>query len=125
MADTQYEPADIEIYVKDKGMVLKEKSLVAYEKSSKKILGIGNEAEALAVQNPESVAVQSPLRQGVIADYVVADLMFRHMLKKAFGKRHFSSPISQSAAYHSPLRKSKKGVRGLDVPYGRQNADNF
>ena len=92
MTDMQYEPADIEIYVKDKGMVLKEKSLVAYEKSSKKILGIGNEAEALAVQNPESVAVQSPLRQGVIADYVVADLMFRHMLKKAFGKRHFFKP---------------------------------
>lgn len=89
MTDTKYEPADIEIYVKDKGLVLKEKSLVAFTPYNKKIVGIGDEAEAIAAQDLESVTVQSPLRRGIIADYVVADRMFRHMLQKAYGKRHF------------------------------------
>ena len=89
MTYTKYEPADIEIYVKDKGLVLKEKSLVAFAQYNKKILGIGDEAEAIAAQNLESITVQSPLHRGIIADYVLADIMFRHMLQKAYGKRHF------------------------------------
>lgn len=92
MTDTKYEPADIEIYVKNKGLVLKEKSLVAFDPYSKKILGIGDEAQALAAQDLESVAVQSPLRQGLVADYTMADRMFRHMLQKAYGKKRFFKP---------------------------------
>ena len=82
MTDTKYEPADIEIYVKNKGLVLKEKSLVAFDSYSKKILGIGDEAQALAAQDLESVAVQSPLRQGRVADYLMAVRMFEHMVHK-------------------------------------------
>ena len=66
------------------------------------------------MQNPESVAVQSPLRQGVIADYVVADLMFRHMLKKAFGKRHFFKPnIAVGGIPQSVTEVEKKAFEDL------------
>ncbi|MDE6052289.1 MAG: rod shape-determining protein, partial [Lachnospiraceae bacterium] len=64
-----YEPADIEIHLKDKGMVLKEKSLVAFTKSDGKILAIGKEAEEISRKNIEDVQVISPLRRGMIADY--------------------------------------------------------
>ena len=125
MTDTKYEPADIEIYVKNKGLVLKEKSLVAFDPYSKKILGIGDEAQALAAQDLESVAVQSPLRQGLVADYTMADRMFRHMLQKAYGKNAFLSRISQLAAYREILQKSRKSFRGFDVSDRCQNGDDF
>ncbi|MDE7417076.1 MAG: rod shape-determining protein [Lachnospiraceae bacterium] len=87
-----YEPADIEIHLKDKGMVLKEKSLVAFTKSDGKILAIGKEAEEISRKNIEDVQVISPLRRGMIADYTVASGMFRYMVEKTWGKRMFRKP---------------------------------
>lgn len=81
-----YEPADIEIYLRDKGMVLKEKSLVAFTPSDGKILAFGDEAEEIARKNMEGVQVISPLRQGMVADYSAAVKMFQYMIEKAWGK---------------------------------------
>lgn len=89
---SNYEPADIEIHLKDKGMVLKEKSIIAYTQSDGKILAIGTEAEEIASKHIEGVSVMSPLRQGMIADYFAAVNMFKHMIKKTWGKRRFSKP---------------------------------
>lgn len=87
-----YEPADIEIHSKDKGMVLKEKSLVAFTQRGGKIVAVGAEAEEIAKKNIEGVQVVSPLRQGMIAEYHVAVHMFRYMIKKTWGKMLFSKP---------------------------------
>ena len=87
-----YEPADIEIYLKEKGKVLQEKSLIAYTRSDGKILAVGNEAEAIADKNMEDVQVISPLRQGMIADYAAAVGMFRYMMTKIWGKRLLRKP---------------------------------
>lgn len=126
MTDTKYEPADIEIYVKEKGLVLKEKSLVAYTPSDGRILGIGDEAEALAAQNLESVAVQSPLRQGMIADYSMADRMFRHMLKKACGKRHFFKPhIAVGGIPETITEVERKAVEDLMFQIGAKSVTVF
>ena len=65
MSDTKYEPADIEVYIKNKGLVLRERSLIAYQHSDGKILAVGTEAE----QKRDGVVVVSPLRRGMIADY--------------------------------------------------------
>ncbi|PNV63892.1 hypothetical protein C0033_00745 [Clostridium sp. chh4-2] len=87
-----YEPADILIYVQDRGVVLKEKSLVAYHKEFGKIVSVGTEAERL-VENPqENILVSSPLRQGIVADYMVAVKLFSYLLNKAFGKKTFRKP---------------------------------
>lgn len=78
-----YEPADIVIYVKDRGIVLKEKSLIAIDKEKCKTIAVGNEAEWLD-QGPEGpIAVISPLRQGMITDFIVAREMFKGLLQKA------------------------------------------
>lgn len=87
-----YEAADIEIYIQGKGMVLKEKSLVAYDTRTNKILAIGTDAEGMAQEEAENIRVISPLRQGVIADYFVAVQLFTYLLKKAWGKRLFFKP---------------------------------
>lgn len=67
-----YEPADIEIYLKEKGMVFKEKSLIAFTRSDGKILAVGKEAEEMAGKEIKGIQVISPLRQGMIADYAAA-----------------------------------------------------
>lgn len=87
-----YEPADIEIHIKNKGMVLKEKSLVAFTQHDGKILAYGAEAEEIAGKNINGVQVFSPLRQGMIADYHASVNMFRQMIKKTWGKRLLSKP---------------------------------
>ena len=76
------EPADIEIYIKDWGIVLKEKSLIALklEDKSLKILAVGNEVEII-----------SPLHQGLIYDFITAKKMFACFLKKAINKSFFKA----------------------------------
>ena len=61
-----YEPADIVIYIQGKGMVLKEKSLVAFYPETGKIEAFGTEAEDIASKNLEGISVVSPLRRGMI-----------------------------------------------------------
>lgn len=80
----KYEPADIVIYLQNKGIVLKEKSLMAYERESGKILAVGMEAEKLMGTMSEDIVIESPLRQGMVVDYLVAKKMFDGLLQKAW-----------------------------------------
>lgn len=90
MAD--YEPADIVIYIQDKGMVLREKSLVAYELNTGKILAVGVDAERMLGKESENISVISPLRYGTVADYFVSVQLFTCLLEKAWGKKTFLKP---------------------------------
>ncbi|MDE7403479.1 MAG: rod shape-determining protein [Lachnospiraceae bacterium] len=92
MKNVAHEPSDIVIYIQDKGMVLKEKSLVAFDTVSCRVLAYGTEAEGIAREGSKDTVVVSPLRQGMIVDYVVARELFRHLLQKALGKRLFKKP---------------------------------
>lgn len=88
---TVYEPADISIYVQGRGMVLKEKSVMAYQKSDGKIVAYGTEAEQMVGNNAADIEVMSPLRRGMIADYCVAAKLFALLITKALGKDGRSS----------------------------------
>ncbi len=90
MGKIKYEPADIEIHIQEKGVVLKEKSLIAFDKVTCKVLAYGAEAESMTEM--ENVCVVSPMRQGMIIDYTVALEMFRHFIYKALGKKPLWKP---------------------------------
>lgn len=92
MENVAHEPSDMVIYIQDKGMVLKEKSLVAFDTVSCRVLAYGTEAEGIAREGRKDTVVVSPLRQGMIVDFVVARELFRHLLQKAFGKRLLKKP---------------------------------
>lgn len=82
-----YEPADIMIHIQGKGIVVREKSVVAFQKSDSKIIAIGTEAYDMAGKNMEDIVVTSPLHQGIVADFTIAVKLFSYLLIKAIGKK--------------------------------------
>src|SRR5215218_1509882 len=75
------------IYVKGEGIVLNEPSVVAVEKATGKIKGIGLEAKRMLGRTPEGVAAVRPLKDGVIADVDVTEIMLRYFLETVTSKR--------------------------------------
>lgn len=70
------------IHVKGKGIVLNEPSIVAFDKHTKKILSIGNEAKQIMGREHGDIRVSRPMRDGVIADFEIAEGMIRAFIKK-------------------------------------------
>ena len=65
--------ASILVYVKGKGVVLKEPSVVAYDRDTNKIVAIGEEARLMLGRTPGNIVAIRPLRQGVISDYTITE----------------------------------------------------
>jgi rod shape-determining protein MreB len=84
--------ASILIYVKGKGIVLKEPSVVAIERDTKKILAIGSEAQRMLGRTPGNIVAIRPLRDGVIADYDVTHAMMAYFIKQVAGRSWFGKP---------------------------------
>ncbi|MDY6325534.1 MAG: rod shape-determining protein [Catonella sp.] len=84
--------ASVLVYVKGKGVVLKEPSVVAIDSASQKVKAIGEEARLMLGRTPSSIIAIRPLRQGVISDYDVTEKMLRYFIKKATGGHHFRKP---------------------------------
>jgi rod shape-determining protein MreB len=70
------------IYVKGKGVVLNEPSIVAFDKNSKRIIALGNKAKEMQGREHKEIRVTRPMRDGVIADFEIAEGMIRAFIKK-------------------------------------------
>ena len=71
------------IYVKGKGIVLNEPSIVAFDKNTKKIIALGNKAKEMLGKEHREIKVTRPMRDGVIADFEIAEGMMRAFIKQA------------------------------------------
>jgi rod shape-determining protein MreB and related proteins len=80
------------IYVKGKGIILEEPSVVAYEKKQNRILKVGKEAKAMIGRTPRGVYTVRPLQYGVIANFEVTAEMLRYFIKKIFRRHQFMKP---------------------------------
>lgn len=81
------------IYVKDKGIVVNEPSVVIVRGDhSRNIIAVGDSAEELIGRSPGNVRIVHPLRDGVIVDYEMAQVMIHYFVSKAIGTRHFVRP---------------------------------
>lgn len=81
--------ASVYVYVRDKGIVLSEPSVVTIDRDTGKVLKVGAEAQATLGRTPGGIVTIRPLRQGVISDYDMTEQMLRHFLRKVGG----SSPV--------------------------------
>jgi len=81
------------VWVRGKGIILQEPSVVAIATNDNKIVAVGNEARAMLGRTPETIEVARPLRDGVIADYVVTEAMLRYFIEKVAGRLRLLKPI--------------------------------
>lgn len=80
------------VYLKGKGIVLREPSVVAIDKNTKKVLAVGNEAKQMIGKTPNSIVAVRPLRNGVIADFEVTHQMIKYFIRKVNMKRGLLRP---------------------------------
>ncbi len=83
------------VYVKGRGVVLDEPSVVAIAdvRGRKQVLAVGNEAKNMVGRTPGNITAIRPLRDGVIADFEVAEEMIKHFIRKVHNRRGFASPM--------------------------------
>ena len=84
--------ASVLVYVKDKGVVLNEPSVVAIDKNDGRLLKVGAEAEAMLGRTPGNIVAIRPLREGVISDYDMTERMLKEFLHKVMGGFHLFKP---------------------------------
>ncbi len=80
------------VFVKGEGIILCEPSVVAINKDTDKVLAIGNEAKGMLGRTPGNIVAIRPMRDGVIADFEVTEMMLRHFITKSHNRSAFVRP---------------------------------
>ena len=84
--------SSILVYVRGKGVVLKEPSVVAFDKDTNRIKAIGEEARMMLGRTPGNIVAIRPLRKGVISDYTITEHMLKYFIQKCLGRMSFRKP---------------------------------
>jgi rod shape-determining protein MreB len=84
--------ATVLVYVKGRGIVLQEPSVVAIDRDNRKMLAVGEEAHRMIGRTPGNIIAIRPLQDGVIADYDVTEMMLRYFVHKVCGRKIISRP---------------------------------
>ncbi len=85
--------ASVLVYVKGKGIVLKEPSVVAIDQNTNKFLAVGEEARKMLGRTPGNIIAIRPLRDGVISDYDITERMLKYFIQKAVGRYLFKPRV--------------------------------
>ena len=80
------------VYVKGKGIIIREPSVVALKEKDRKILAVGNEAKNMIGRTPGNIKAVRPMKDGVIADFDVTETMLRHFIRKAHKRNRLVRP---------------------------------
>src|SRR5438067_242929 len=80
------------VYVRGRGIVLNEPSVVAIEKKTENLLAVGIEAKKMLGRTPGNIVAIRPMKEGVIADFEMAERMLRHFITKAHNRSTFVRP---------------------------------
>ncbi len=116
------------VYVRGKGVVLQEPSVVAISVRDNKIVAVGKDAAEMIGRVPESIEVARPVRDGVIADYVVTEAMLRHFIRRVIGRNPLLRPqimmstpkgvtsVEQRAVYDAAIQAGAKEAYLIPEP---------
>ena len=85
--------ATILVYVKGKGIVLREPSVVAIDKNTNQVLAVGQEARRMLGRTPGNIVALRPLKDGVISDYTITEKMLKYFISKVCGRFVFAPKI--------------------------------
>lgn len=103
--------ANVLIHVKGRGVVLDEPSVVAIESETKRVLAVGEEARRMVGRTPGNIVAIRPLKDGVIADFEITEIMLKHFISKVGGKRWYSRPRILICAPTNITSVEQKAIR--------------
>ncbi|MDR2863797.1 MAG: rod shape-determining protein [Puniceicoccales bacterium] len=103
------------VYVKDRGIVMREPSVVAIHNDTRKPIAVGNEAKAMLGRTPGSITAIRPMKDGVIADFEISEHMLRYFINKAARKSFFTHLTVKIAVPYGITGVEKRAV--LDSAY--------
>jgi rod shape-determining protein MreB len=113
--------ASILVYIKGRGIVLQEPSVVAIDRNTNKILAVGEEARLMLGRTPGNIVAIRPLREGVISDYEVTEKMLRYFIDKAVGRRRLFKPRMIVCVPSGVTEVEKRAVKDAANNAGARN----
>jgi len=116
--------ASILVYIRGKGVVLKEPSVVAYNRDEDKIIAVGEDARQMLGRTPGNIVAVRPLRQGVISDYRITEEMMKHFITKATGRRLFGrKPVVAVCVPSGVTEVERKAVEDATLMAGAKSVE--
>lgn len=115
--------ASVLVYVKGKGVILKEPSVVAYDRDTNAIKAIGEEARLMLGRTPGNIVAIRPLRKGVISDYTVTEKMIKYFVQKAMGRRTFKKPVISICVPSGVTEVERKAVEEATYAAGARDVN--
>ena len=109
------------VYVRGRGIALREPSVVAVEARSKRVVAVGNEAKLMLGKTPGSISAMRPLKDGVIAEFDYTTQMLRHFFKKVSGNTVFSRPRVMICVPYGVTEVEKRAVQDVTLEAGAQS----
>jgi len=110
------------VFVRGKGIVLCEPSVVAISLNDNRIVAVGEEARLMLGRTPETIEVMRPMRDGVIADYVVTEAMLRYFLSKVCGRFRLFRPEVMISVPVGVTSVESRAVRDAAIQAGGKTA---
>ena len=110
--------ASILVYIKGKGVVLKEPSVVAVDRDSGNVITYGEDARLMLGRTPGNLKAVRPLKQGVISDYTLTEKMVKYFIDKAIGKRTLRKPRVAVCIPSGATEVEKKAVEDATYQAG-------
>ena len=98
--------ANVLIYVKGRGIVLNEPSVVVVETETKKVIAVGKEANEMIGRTPGKIQAIKPMKDGVIADFEITEVMLNHFIKKINGSFHNIVGLPIAEVYEILLKEN-------------------
>lgn len=103
--------ANVLVYIKGKGVVLEEPSVVAINRDSNEIVAVGEEARQMLGRTPSNIVAVRPLRDGVISDYDVTERMLKYFIRRTCGSGRFFKPRIMVCVPSGVTEVEKRAVR--------------
>lgn len=113
--------ANVLVYIKNKGIVLEEPSVVAVNNDTDEILAVGEEARQMLGRTPANIVAVKPLRDGVISDYDITEKMLKYFIKKSCGSGRFFKPRIMVCVPSGVTEVEKRAVKEAATQAGGKN----
>ena len=114
--------ANVLVYIKNKGIVLDEPSVVAVNNDTDEILAVGEEARQMLGRTPANIIAVKPLKDGVISDYDITERMLKYFIRKACGSGRFFRPRIMVCVPSGITDVEKRAVREATEQAGGKSA---